>query len=116
MFLFFKLLIPTCSNNFITSFYIFQPPPGAWDHTVDERENTVDQWKDLIYQEVIDYERTHPSQNMQRVPIAQVGAAAASATDAAPAAPTAAAQAGEEEEAMQYSSGGGGTAAAASRR
>ena len=115
MFLFFKLLIPTCSNNFITSFYIFQPPPGAWDHTVDEREHTVDQWKDLIYQEVIDYERTHPSQNGQRVPIAQVGAAA-SASEAAPAAPTAAAQAGgEEEEAMQYSSGGA-TAAAASRR
>ena len=37
----------------------FQPPPGAWDHTVDEREHTVDQWKELIYQEVIDYERTH---------------------------------------------------------
>jgi len=35
------------------------PPPGAWDHTVDEREHTVDQWKELIYQEVIDYERTH---------------------------------------------------------
>ena len=28
----------------------FQPPPGAWDHTVDEREHTVEQWKELIYQ------------------------------------------------------------------
>ena len=28
----------------------FQPPPGAWDHTVDDREHTVEQWKDLIYQ------------------------------------------------------------------
>ena len=37
----------------------FQPPPGAWDHTVDEREHTVEQWKELIYQEVIEYERTH---------------------------------------------------------
>ena len=37
----------------------FQPPPGAWDHTVDEREHTVEQWKELIYQEVIDYERSH---------------------------------------------------------
>ena len=27
-----------------------QPPPGAWDHTVDEREHTVEQWKELIYQ------------------------------------------------------------------
>jgi c-Jun N-terminal kinase len=35
------------------------PPPGAWDHTVDDREHTVEQWKDLIYQEVIDYERSH---------------------------------------------------------
>merc|ERR1712079_22419 len=33
------------------------PPPGAWDHTVDDREHTVEQWKELIYQEVIDYER-----------------------------------------------------------
>ena len=37
----------------------FQPPPGAWDHSVDEREHTVEQWKELIYQEVIEYERTH---------------------------------------------------------
>jgi hypothetical protein len=26
---------------------------------VDEREHTVDQWKDLIYSEVVDYERVH---------------------------------------------------------
>lgn len=36
-----------------------QPPPGAWDQSVDDREHTVEQWKELIYQEVIDYERTH---------------------------------------------------------
>merc|ERR1719300_2089145 len=35
------------------------PPPGAWDQSVDEREHTVEQWKELIYQEVIGYERTH---------------------------------------------------------
>lgn len=40
-------------------FLCTQPPPGAWDHTVDEREHTVEQWKELIYQEVIEYERTH---------------------------------------------------------
>ena len=39
--------------------HFFQPPPGAWDHSVDEREHTVEQWKELIYQEVIEYERTH---------------------------------------------------------
>ena len=35
------------------------PPPGAWDHCVDERDLTVEQWKELIYKEVVDYERTH---------------------------------------------------------
>ena len=44
---------------FLFYFFLFQPPPGAWDHTVDEREHTVEQWKELIYQEVIDYERSH---------------------------------------------------------
>ena len=35
------------------------PPPGAWDHCVDERDLTVEQWKELIYKEVVDYELTH---------------------------------------------------------
>lgn len=35
---------------------ISQPAPGPYDHSVDEREHTVDQWKDLIYQEVMEYE------------------------------------------------------------
>lgn len=33
-----------------------QPAPGPYDHSVDEREHTVEQWKELIYQEVMDYE------------------------------------------------------------
>lgn len=33
-----------------------QPAPGPYDHSVDEREHTVDQWKELIYQEVMEYE------------------------------------------------------------
>ncbi|KAF0292512.1 Stress-activated protein kinase JNK [Amphibalanus amphitrite] len=37
------------------------PPPGPYDHSVDEREHTVEQWKDLIYKEVMDYESTHNS-------------------------------------------------------
>lgn len=32
------------------------PAPGPYDHSVDEREHTVEQWKELIYQEVMDYE------------------------------------------------------------
>jgi len=30
------------------------PAPGPYDHSVDEREHTVDQWKELIYQEVME--------------------------------------------------------------
>lgn len=37
----------------------FQPAPGPYDHSVDEREHTVDQWKELIYQEVMEYETSH---------------------------------------------------------
>ncbi|XP_050728050.1 stress-activated protein kinase JNK-like [Eriocheir sinensis] len=32
------------------------PAPGPYDHSVDDREHTVDQWKELIYKEVMDYE------------------------------------------------------------
>lgn len=35
---------------------LLQPVPGAYDHSVDEREHTVEQWKELIYQEVLQYE------------------------------------------------------------
>lgn len=37
-------------------FNTFQPAPGPYDHSVDDREHTVDQWKELIYKEVMDYE------------------------------------------------------------
>lgn len=40
-----------------------QPAPGPYDHSVDEREHTVDQWKELIYQEVMEYEMTHNTLN-----------------------------------------------------
>ncbi|TMW47519.1 hypothetical protein DOY81_007401 [Sarcophaga bullata] len=32
------------------------PAPEPYDHSVDEREHTVEQWKELIYEEVMDYE------------------------------------------------------------
>ncbi|GFG29637.1 hypothetical protein Cfor_10457, partial [Coptotermes formosanus] len=35
------------------------PAPGPYDHSVDEREHTVEQWKELIYQEVMEYEIAH---------------------------------------------------------
>lgn len=40
---------------------LFQPAPGPYDHTIDEREHTVDNWKELIYSEVIEYELSHQS-------------------------------------------------------
>lgn len=36
-----------------------QPAPASYDHSVDEREHTVEQWKELIYQEVMEYESSH---------------------------------------------------------
>lgn len=38
---------------------MLQPAPGPYDHSVDEREHTVEQWKELIYQEVMEYETSH---------------------------------------------------------
>lgn len=35
------------------------PAPGPYDHSVDEKEHTVEQWKELIYKEVMEYEQTH---------------------------------------------------------
>ena len=62
-------------ENFLSnSIFFLQPPPGAWDHTVDEREHTVEQWKELIYQEVIDYERTHNTLGQRTGPSNNVGA------------------------------------------
>ena len=40
---------------------------GPYDHAVDEKEHTVEQWKELIYQEVLDYDLqlngSQPQQN-----------------------------------------------------
>ncbi|GFR60466.1 mitogen-activated protein kinase [Elysia marginata] len=32
------------------------PAPGPYDHAVDEREHSVEEWKTLIYNEVMEYE------------------------------------------------------------
>ena len=51
------------------------PPPGSWEHSVDERDLTVEQWKELIYKEVVDYELTHNTHTdgSPRIPCLQVG-------------------------------------------
>ena len=43
-------------------YFDLQPAPGPYDHSVDEREHTVEQWKELIYQEVVDYEHVEQEQ------------------------------------------------------
>lgn len=55
--------------------FVFQPAPGPYDHSVDEREHSVDQWKELIYQEVMEYEHSHNGST-----VAQGGRAGATST------------------------------------
>ncbi|KAF8374213.1 jnk-1 [Pristionchus pacificus] len=38
---------------------VHAPPPKEYDATVDKNEHTVEKWKELIYQEVTDYEREY---------------------------------------------------------
>jgi len=45
--------------------HLLQPAPEPYDHSVDEREHTVEQWKELIYEEVMDYE-AHNTNNRTR--------------------------------------------------
>lgn len=35
---------------------LFQPPPKIPDKQLDEREHTIEEWKELIYKEVMDLE------------------------------------------------------------
>lgn len=37
------------------------PTPAAYNHAVDEQEHTVEQWKELIYNEVMEYETREKS-------------------------------------------------------
>lgn len=41
------------------------PAPAPYDHTVDEQEHTVEQWKELIYNEVMSYENQGQNQGKQ---------------------------------------------------
>lgn len=34
-------------------------PRERYDSSIDERDHTVEQWKELIYREVCEYEATH---------------------------------------------------------
>ncbi len=45
-----------CFFYFNNKIKLFQTAPGQYNHIVDEREYTVDQWKELIFHDVIEYE------------------------------------------------------------
>lgn len=48
----------SCVISYIAGYkdiVVLQPAPLSYDHSVDEREHTVEQWKQLIYQEVVEY-------------------------------------------------------------
>ncbi|XP_013781011.1 stress-activated protein kinase JNK-like [Limulus polyphemus] len=47
---------------------VHAPAPGPYDHSVDEREHTVEQWKALIYEEVLEYEQTHNTLGLSITP------------------------------------------------
>ncbi|XP_058803445.1 stress-activated protein kinase JNK [Phymastichus coffea] len=59
-------------HNYINVWYdegeVNAPAPGPYDHSVDEREHTVDQWKELIYQEVMEYETSHNTASASQSP------------------------------------------------
>ncbi|XP_065319288.1 stress-activated protein kinase JNK-like isoform X2 [Gordionus sp. m RMFG-2023] len=42
------------------------PSPGIYDYTVDENEHTVEQWKDLIYKEVLEYQLNFDSRYVKK--------------------------------------------------
>lgn len=56
----YKIFWPIC-KDLIHICAPLQPAPGPYDHSVDDREHTVDQWKELIYKEVMEYEMVHNS-------------------------------------------------------
>ena len=62
--------------DFLFLFFLFsqKPATGQYDHSVDDREHTVDQWKDLIYKEVMEYEAANASPNFNPNAIRQVSA------------------------------------------
>ncbi|CDQ77473.1 unnamed protein product [Oncorhynchus mykiss] len=36
--------------------FSLQPPPAIYDKQLDEREHSIDEWKELIYKEVMNFE------------------------------------------------------------
>ncbi|XP_041364623.1 stress-activated protein kinase JNK-like isoform X2 [Gigantopelta aegis] len=57
------------------------PAPQAYDHSVDEKEHSVEEWKGLIYNEVMEYELRERQKTMQNHTAQDGGSNDTAATD-----------------------------------
>ncbi|VDM97507.1 unnamed protein product [Thelazia callipaeda] len=45
---------------------VYAPPPEQYSHIIDSRDHTVEQWKELIFKEIMHYEKTHDDFGMKK--------------------------------------------------
>ncbi|KHN78678.1 Stress-activated protein kinase JNK [Toxocara canis] len=45
---------------------VYAPPPQQYNHAIDSHEHSVDQWKELIFKEIMIYEQTHDSFGLKK--------------------------------------------------
>ena len=53
-----RFIEPHCRWRYVSrdAIVCLQPPPAQYNHKVDESEHTVEQWKELIYKEVLAFD------------------------------------------------------------
>ncbi|VDK76208.1 unnamed protein product [Onchocerca ochengi] len=45
---------------------VYAPPPEQYNHSIDSRDHTVEQWKELIFKEIMYYEQTHDEYGIKK--------------------------------------------------
>ncbi|EJD75199.1 CMGC/MAPK/JNK protein kinase [Loa loa] len=45
---------------------VYAPPPEQYNHSIDSRDHTVEQWKELIFKEIMHYEQTHDEYGIKK--------------------------------------------------
>ncbi|VDN90098.1 unnamed protein product [Brugia pahangi] len=45
---------------------VYAPPPEQYNHSIDSRDHTVEQWKELIFKEIMQYEQTHDEYGVKK--------------------------------------------------
>uniref|UniRef100_A0A915PSB4 Stress-activated protein kinase JNK n=1 Tax=Setaria digitata TaxID=48799 RepID=A0A915PSB4_9BILA len=45
---------------------VYAPPPEQYNHSIDSRDHTVEQWKELIFKEIMHYEQTHDDYGIKK--------------------------------------------------